>query len=186
MDNAIDTRKVLSTEEFESFERVVKKLENPAKITLLFIAETGCRIGEALLLRPEDVQFLKEGRPFVRIQTLKRDGHPVRSVHLDRQSEFYQELRSWTATQKKGEALFPIPKRTLQSIMKKILKRVKPDREGLVHILRHTRASRLSQFGAKWEYIQQQLGWSSLDMARIYAHTQDEEIEKVFQSMRKG
>ena len=179
MDGAIDPRQVLSDAEFKKVWDMTGALRGDERVALRFIAVTGCRLGEAFLVRQGAISWTKDGYSTVRIPTLKRKGHPVRSVHINNSSLFLAELKAWVKNVKDGEPLFLIPRRSLQAALEKILDKVKVDRDGLVHILRHTRASQLAAAGAQPNYIRQQLGWSSLEMAKIYTHTNTDEISKV-------
>lgn len=179
MDSAIDPRKVLSDDELEETLKASKGLENPAGITLRFIAETGCRLGEAFLIRKESLQWQQGSYSVVKIPTLKRAGRPLRSVHLNNKGPHVPELRKWASRLEAGATLFDIPRRSLQHALERILRKVKPDRASLVHIFRHTRASRLLAAGADMAYVRQQLGWSSLELLKIYAHTSEEKITGV-------
>ncbi|MGH9388715.1 MAG: tyrosine-type recombinase/integrase, partial [Vicinamibacteria bacterium] len=75
----------------------------------------------------------------------------------------------------------PVARRSLQKRLEGILEKFKPDREGLVHIFRHTKASQLVAAGADWQMVRQQLGWASLEMAKRYVHTDEEKISKVLE-----
>lgn len=180
MDSAIDRRKVLSKQEFDKTWAEVGKLPAAEAMSLRFIALTGCRLGEAYLVRAPDFNFIPGPYSTVRILTLKRKGKPPRTVHMSNKNPFLRELRIWVKRlSEDSEPVFDVPRRTLQRALEGILDVVKPDREGLVHILRHTRASQLTKAGADPNYVRQQLGWSSLEMAKIYTHTDDESISKV-------
>jgi len=183
MDNAIDPRKVLTGAEFNRTMGLSRKVPNPEGITIRFIAETGCRLGEALLVEPGHLQFLEGKLSIVRIPTLKRQGRPLRSVHLRNGTPFTKELRAWTKGAEAGEPLFPVARRTLQYALERILDKAKPDRASLVHILRHTRASQLVGAGASLNYVRQQLGWSSLELLRIYAHEGEDRILTVLSKL---
>ncbi len=179
MDGAIDPRKVLSDAEFKKVWALSAALRGDERVALRFIASTGCRLGEAFMVRRGAISWTVGSYSTVRIPTLKRKGHPARSVHLKNGSEFATELRAWEKKVPDGDPLFLIPRRSLQAALEKVLDKVKVDRDGLIHILRHTRASQLAKAGAHPNYIRQQLGWSSLEMAKIYTHTDADEISKV-------
>lgn len=179
MDSAIDPRKVLSADEFRRSWILMNRLAADERMALRFIASTGCRLGETFLVRRGSISWTQGDYSTVRIPTLKRKGRPIRSVHFRNNSEFARDLRVWCQGVKHGEPLFTIPRRSLQAALEKVLDQVKVDRDGLVHILRHTRASQLAKAGADPNYIRQQLGWSSLEMAKIYTHTDADQISKV-------
>lgn len=183
MDNAIDPRKVLSEEEFNGVIKDSKKVDGLLGACIRFIAVTGCRLREAGLVYCRNVSFLPGKFSVVKIPTLKRGGRPVRSVHLWNRHWMVSELKTILKGKSPNDLLFPVAARTLQREVEKILEKRKPDREGLVHIFRHTRASQLVKAGSPLNYVRQQLGWSSLEMAKIYAHTDEEEIAKVLEKI---
>lgn len=183
MDSAIDSRKVLSEEEFNGVVKDSKKVPGLLGSCIRFIASTGCRLRESLLVRARDVLFQPGKFSIVKIPTLKRGGRPVRSVHLGNRHWMALEVKSIVKGLKPNDFIFTVAARTLQREVEKILEKRKPDREGLVHIFRHTRASQLVKAGAPLNYVRQQLGWSSLEMAKIYAHTDEDEIAKVLEKI---
>ena len=176
MDQAIDKTKVLTDDELSSVVRKTFKVNDPYGIALRLIATTGCRLGESLLIRTRDLR-LSEKIPAVRIPTLKRGGRPVRTVHLYNEV-MVAELKKWTKTLDSQALLFKSCKRTLQRKLETIFEGLgfRNNKEGLVHILRHTRASQLVAAGYDLNYVRQQLGWSSLDMAMIYSHSHEDKI----------
>lgn len=184
MNNTIDPRKVLSESELDKTLRATRKIQEDQGVALRFISETGCRVGEALLVRKDSFLWQPGRRSIVNIPTLKKrdQGRPPRAVYLDNSSEIVKEVRGWWKKAKPGP-IFRVPKRTLQGALERILKKIKPDRESLVHIFRHTRASRLLRAGASMAYVMHQMGWSSIEMARIYAHVEEKEIDEVFDKL---
>lgn len=179
MDSAIDPRKVLSDDEYRNVVRRSYNYRDPYGIAVRFIAMTGCRLGESELVRKEDFLFAPGPLSTVRILTLKRDGRPPRSVHLPTAHKITKELKKWVAALKRDALAFPFDRRKLQWYFEEMLEGVKDDRQGLVHILRHTRASQLVAAGAALNYVRQQLGWANLEMAKIYTHTSENEISNV-------
>jgi integrase len=171
MDNAIDPRKVLSNEEFGATIKDSRKVSNPIGICIRFIAAIGCRLRESLLVRARDV-ILQQGKvSVVKTPTLKRGGRPIRSVYIRNSHPVMSEIRDLLKHRKPNDLLFPVAARTLQRAVELILEKRKPDRASLVHIFRHTRASQLLKAGVDPNVVRQQLGWSSIEMLKIYAHT---------------
>ncbi len=168
MDHAIDQTKVLSDPEFKKVVALIRQLPNREKMPLLFIAATGCRLGESFLVYPEDLDFTSQ-IPSARIPTLKRKGRPVRTVDLT-DPIFTRELKAYSKT-RKNLVLFEAGRRTLQKKFKEVLANAKLKKSGAVHLLRHTRASQLIRAGCDLPEVRRLLGWASLEMLKIYAHT---------------
>jgi integrase len=183
MDTAIDPRKVLDPEAFARALKTTERLPDPEGISIRFMAATGCRLGEIFLVRKEHFVWTKDRRfSVVKVPTLKRrgQGRPLRSIHLENGSDLAKELQVWLKKKRPLDQVFKVARRTLERVIEVILDKVKPDREALAHIFRHTRASQLVAAGAPLTYVRQQLGWSSLEMAKLYAHTSEDEIGGVF------
>lgn len=185
MDNAIDPKKVLNDEEFKKVVAETRKTKDLLSSTLRFIAATGCRLGEALLVRRQDVDLRSGKLSVVKVPTLKRGGRPIRSVYLRNRHWVVPEIRALlNGHGKPADLLFPVARRSLQRRLEAILEKFKPDREGLVHIFRHTRASQMIAAGADWQMVRQALGWASLEMAKRYVHTGEDKISEVLDRIR--
>ena len=180
MNNAIDPRKVLSRIEFRNVWEASKKIANPIGLAIRFLAKTGCRLGEALGVRATDFEWRPGKLSIVRIRTLKREGHPERHVHLRNNDPFTKELKRFHFMEQLAPDgnLFKVPRRTLQGWISKLLKKFKPDRVACAHIFRHTHASQLMAKGVPVTMIQSRLGWSSLEMLKIYGHVDNDQIDK--------
>ena len=182
--SSIDSRKFLDKDEYKKTLVEIRKLDNPKRITILFILETGCRCGEALLVRNAYLEWKDGAFSNVRMPTLKKQGHPLLPVRLDNKSELVRELKAWTKKMGPNELVFKIAKRTLQRTFERILDKVKPERTGLVHLMRHTRATRLIDAGLNFNEVRKQLRWSSIELAKIYVHTEEDAVSDAFDKMR--
>lgn len=183
LDGAIDPRKVLTDAEFKIMLKETKSLRPIIGSAIRFIAATGCRLREALLLRREDVDVMDGMLSIVRIPTLKRAGRPKRRVDLRNKSAAMRELAQICSKLQPQEVIFKAAPRTIQAKLEVILDKIKPDRASLVHLLRHTHASQLIARGADWNYVRARLGWSSLEMAKVYAHTDTGRVNEVLGDM---
>lgn len=181
---ALDTRKFLNQEEFDKVIAASFKLGEPFGIALRFTIETGCRCGETLLIRKRHLEIRPGPLSVVRIPTLKKAGRPVLPVHLDNKSKFTIEIQKWAKKMKPDDLLFQVAKRSFQRAFERILDRIKPDRASLVHLLRHTRASRLVRSGLDPNTIRQEMRWSSIELLKVYAHTTEDEVSKAFDKIR--
>ncbi len=182
--SAIDSRKFLNGVEYTKTIQESHKLENPYGIAIRFTLETGCRCGETLLVRKRHLELRTGPLSTIRMPTLKKAGHPELPVDLDNSGKFAKELMTWIKRMKPDDLLFPIAKRTFQRSFERILDKVKPDRSSLVHIMRHTRASRLIAAGFDFNYVRKQLRWSSIELAKIYVHTEEEKVVGLMERLR--
>jgi len=181
---SIDSRKFLNDHEYKATIAASRKIGDPAGITIRFILETGCRCGEALLVRKQYLDW-KEGKlSVIRMPTLKKAGHPLLPVHLDNSGDVAKELRVWAKKFGPNDLLFKIPKRTLQYALERLLDKIKPDRASLVHILRHTRASRLVASGLDSNTIRQEMRWSSIELLKVYSHTTIDKVAEALDRIR--
>lgn len=181
----IDSRKFLSDSEYRKAEKAICALADEGlKMGLWFILETGCRLGETLLVRRSHLDWRPGKLSVVNIPTEKKVGHPALPVHLENGRPFVRALRKWAQGIAPAAPLFTIGRRTMQRAFERILNVVKPDRASLIHILRHTRASRLTASGMDPNTIRGELRWSSIELLKVYSHTTEEKIAKAFGRMR--
>lgn len=185
MDIAIDSRSVLSEEEFsKAIELALGIQDREKRAAVIFLALTGCRLGEALLVTHGDFAWKDGVYSVVEIPTLKRVGRPRRKVHVVNHGAATRALFDyWDSVTDREGPLFTLSRRTLQLEVEKILSQVKPDRVGLAHIFRHTHASRLIAAGADLTYVRQQMGWANIEMSKRYVHTPEERIEEVLRRL---
>jgi len=153
-------------------EEIVMIHHLPTGSTPLFalLIDTGLRMGEALSLRPDDVDLATN---MVTAWTTK-NGHP-RSVPMTRRVRAAAE--AWLAITPKGTHL---RERTLVPITRQAFRRdwdavrtmmgLKNDSQFVPHSLRHTCASRLIQRGVHIRVVQEWMGHKSLAMTMRYAH----------------
>jgi integrase len=177
MDNPIDDRKFFTDSEFADAMKESRHIKDPHGVAIRFIGATGCRVGEALLVRVGDLR-LDANQAGVKVPTLKRGGRPVRTVHLH-DPNFVKELGKWGEGKNANALLFTAARRTLQRNFTRIVDKLSMDKESGIHILRHTRASQLIAAGFDLNYVRMQLGWSSLSMATIYVHVDEAKLEKI-------
>lgn len=181
----IDSRKFLSDGEYKKTLAAICGLGDLGlKMALWFILETGCRLGETLLVRRNHLDWRDGKLSVVAIPTEKKVGHPALPVHMENGTPFARALRKWSDAIPAAGALFTVGRRTIQRAFERILDKVKPDRASLIHILRHTRASRLTESGMDPNTIRGELRWSSIELLKVYSHTTEEKISKAFRRMR--
>lgn len=157
-----------------------EKIDAEFALLLRFLLYTGCRVGEALALRPEDVQIAerkawvrhsKNGRP--RMLRLRDDLCASLSVHKPKLTNKFFRFHAGgrmghLLTMSKLAALgLPCPRR------RKVGWRQPPNRFEFVnfHTFRHTWATWMRQYaGADLQGLVATGNWSSVRMAQRYAH----------------
>ena len=177
---SIQKTRLLSHQEFTDVMSATYKLRPPIGLTIRFVGATGCRISEALLVRRENLFCDREGST-IQIPSVKREGRPMRSVDLT--DEIL--LAELMAKKKQRECglFFLAKKRTVQYNFSKILKRLGIVKSTGIHILRHTRATQLSEAGANIVHIALQMGWQSVETSKRYIKTSAEERQKIAEKL---
>lgn len=160
--------------------------EERFRVCLRLIYQTGLRVGEAVVLRVEDIQG-----PAGRLHIREAKGGKDRYVPLSQ--PMYQELRQWWKRHRNPEWLFPAPGRSWKDRLRpqaevlqaatgpmsvsavqrafqlaRVESGVHP--EAVVHTLRHSYATHLLEEGVSLRLISQYLGHHSLDTTVIYTH----------------
>lgn len=183
--SALDSRKYLNEGEYRKTIKAICALPDQGlRLALWFILETGCRLGEALLVRRGHLDWRPGKMSVVMIPTEKKVGHPALPVHIDNGTRFCADLRRWAQSLKSEAPLFSVGRRRIQRTFERILDKIKPDRASLVHILRHTRASRLSESGMAPNAIRSEMRWASIELLKVYEHTSEVAVAKALGRMR--
>jgi len=183
MDSPIDPRRYLNNKEFKSVVGASRQLHAPLGLAIRFIAATGVRIGEALLIRFDDL-LLDEVIPQVLVPTMKRNGRPRRAIHLYDEA-FVEELRQWRTQKDRHASLIDCGRRTLQRAFADLKANLNLRKLGGIHILRHTRVSQLVNAGLPYNYIRFQLGWTRIEPLVTYDHRDLATIEHLAVSIPK-
>lgn len=149
------------------------KLRPPIGLIIRFVAGTGCRVSESLLVRREDLFSDQEGST-IKIPCVKTVGRPLRTVDIHDEI-LLAELKARKKEGGRG-VFFVVPQRTVQYHFSRIMEKLGiTDKTTGIHILRHTRATQLSRAGSKPTYVAQQLGWTNLETAKRYVKTDRQE-----------
>ena len=169
--------------------RVLKKvaeIKDPYRIGILLIAETGMRVGEALILKVSDFDHDTDP-PHIMVATLTRKGHPHRRVDL--RPVFAGLIAKYLAKREEGakgtDPLIPCSKRSLQGWWTKCQADAGTRPLRGIHALRHTHFSRLAEIGVDPVYAQRRAGWASLSMYAVYAHISDRTRKGVAKKLPK-
>lgn len=125
-----------------------------------FLLDTGLRLGEGLRVAPRDLSPVKGGRPLLSVWENKGDA--PRSVPLTTRAE---------AAFRAG-APFKMNYNRLRSTWDRlrVAMELEDDEQFVMHMLRHTCASRLVQRGVAIQVVQQWLGHKTISQTLRYAH----------------
>jgi len=148
-------------------------------LMMLIIYSAGLRIGEAVRLKLEDIDFerklihIKEGKG-------KKERYTILSqVVIDSLTEYVRLMRP-------DEWLFPgakpgthITERSVQKIMDKAVEKAKISKKVTVHTLRHSFATHLLEGGTDLRYIQALLGHASSKTTEIYTHVSRRKLANI-------
>lgn len=156
----------LNDEELAIFKDYINQLQPNARAAFWLMLGSGCRVGEAAHLRPEDVT-LRGKSVYIDIRDAK--WHSDRCIPIiDQQAaKIVWSYRAELEIDKRP--LFRLSKRTLQGYATTFAKKT-----GITfrcHLLRHTFAGRLTEKGVPLTTIQFLLGHKSLGMTAHYAQS---------------
>jgi integrase/recombinase XerC len=161
-------------------------LRDHALLELLY--SSGIRIGEAVQINIEDVEF--------ELRTLRVKGKgqkervvPIGSYAITALQRYINESRRWLCSNKIPSPADPLfvnwrgkrlTTRGAYGIITKYLRRVAPNRNLTPHSLRHTFATHLLDGGADLRSLQELLGHSRMSSTQIYTHVTGERIKAVY------
>ena len=130
-----------------------------ARDVVEFMAHTGCRVSEALMMRAEDVD---ESQGTVSVPTLKRRAAARRDVVVDR--EYAKRL----ASREPGE-LFRISRQAIWKAMRHAAREIGLDsRRAHPHALRHAFAIRQVEAGVPVPVLRKWMGHATLSSTLVY------------------
>lgn len=154
--------------------------QHAAADLVMFLLDTGCRLGEALDLRWDSVRERQ-------VTFLDTKNGTNRTVPLT--ARLRNMLKGVEDSAKYGVVNPATPLfwgfadggRKLRKVWDRARRHLKLDGDPLfvIHILRHTCASRLLQGGADLEYVRQWLGHKSSKMTQRYAHLAPTSLDKL-------
>lgn len=168
---------VLSSEEVLKILGVTKNFKH--NLLLMIIYSGGLRVGEAVNLKFEDVDF---DRRMLKIRAGKgrKDRYTIISnAALD-------ALKIYMKPFSPADWIFPgtqpkthITTRTAEKVFETALKNAAVKKSAGIHALRHSFATHLLESGVDIRYIQQLLGHVNLKTTEIYTHVSTKHIEKI-------
>lgn len=159
-------RKYLTADEFSN---KLKDVTDPRDYLLFYtLWELGLRIGEALSIRKEHIDFKEGVLKMYREKTNQERPLPITQDHM-------RLINLYTSNKKSG-LIFDIKPRQAYNLSMKYFG-IKP------HAIRHSRAIYLVTHGVPVETIRRLLGHSRLDVTQIYL---DYDYNTMRQDMKSG
>src|SRR5690606_33134327 len=167
---------VLTPEEVKAIFRLTINLKH--RTLLMLIYSCGLRIGEALELKPDDIQS-KEGLIYIRGGKGQKD----RRVPLS--DRILQELRQYYQRYQPSEYLFEGQKggkysnSSAAQVLKRAVQKAGISKSVTLHTLRHSYATHLINNGVNIQYLQEILGHKSPKTTMIYTHLSGKDIRSI-------
>ena len=174
---------VLSKAEVKAVLDSTHNLKHRTLLSLIY--SSGLRIGEALSLRLESIDFNRE---LIHVRSAK--GKKDRITFLSK--SFTSLLRIYLQQYRPAELIFegrsgePYTQVSARQVLKKSLRLSGVKKGATLHTLRHSFATHLLESGTDLRYIQELLGHSSPKTTMIYTHvstTRLNEIKNPFDSL---
>lgn len=159
---------VLSIEEVKTVINSISNLKHRVIFTLIY--SSGLRVGEVVVLKPEDIDT---GRNLIHIKRAKgkKDRYTLLSNKAKELFNYYIDM------EKPRDYLFPGAKfsshisiRSIQAIMNRKVKDLYIKKHVTVHSLRHSFATHLLEQGTDIRYIQELLGHKNIKTTELYTH----------------
>lgn len=168
---------VLSKEEVKAILEAHSNIKHKMMLSLIY--SCGLRCGELLALKPVHID---SKRNIVLLKNSK--GKKDRMVPLS--PKILEMLRAYYSIFKPTNYLFeglisgePYSEKSLQSVLKQALKKVKITKPVTLHWLRHSYATHLLESGTDLRYIQELLGHNSSKTTEIYTHVSTKSIQQI-------
>lgn len=168
---------VLSAEEVLRLIGVVSNLKHRTLLSLVYSA--GLRIGEAVRLKPQDIDPI---RKVIKIRQAKgaKDRYTVLS------GAAYEMLKTYMKQEKPLHWLFPgaeptrhLTERTMQHVFERARGQLGLRSSATLHTLRHSFATHLLEEGTDLRYIQELLGHASPKTTQIYTHVTVRDVRRI-------
>ncbi|KAA8792361.1 site-specific integrase [Lactobacillus crispatus] len=158
--------KRLTDEELKIFKAYIDGLQENARAAFWLMYGSGCRVGEAAHLRPEDIT-LRGKTVYIDIHEAKWGSDRCIPIIDQTAAEIVWKYRAELEVD--NRPLFRVSKRTLQGYATAFAKET--GIEFYCHLLRHTFAALLTEKGVPLTTVQYLLGHKSLGMTAHYAQS---------------
>lgn len=157
------------------------KLRNVLIVELLYTS--GIRRAELVALQVDDVSMAKEtlkvlgkGRKERKIPLLPSTISLIKS-YISERRELFSDAQPYLFLTVKGEQIYP---KLVERIVKDLLKSAGVKGKKSPHVLRHTFATHLLDYGADLISIKEMLGHASIGTTQIYTHNTLEKIQNTY------
>ena len=164
--NSAERIRRLSDDDLNVLKSYLDELQPNARAAFWLMIGSGCRVGEAANLRPEDV-ILREKTVYIDIKNAK--WHSDRCIPIIDKEAAEIVWRYRTEVEVDNRPLFRLSKRTMQGYATQFAQ--KTGIKFRCHLLRHTFAGKLTEKGVPLTTIQFLLGHKSLGMTAHYAQS---------------
>lgn len=168
---------VLSKEEIKSIFEVIHNLKHRTLLSLIYSA--GLRIGEALALRPQNID---RHRMLIHIKMAKgkKDRYTLLSPNILQLLETYYRVYKPKTYLFEGQDGAQYTASSAQQVLKKAMRQAGILKQGItLHSLRHSFATHLLESGTDIRYIQSLLGHNSPNTTMIYTHVSEKSLKNI-------
>ncbi|MDP7079159.1 MAG: tyrosine-type recombinase/integrase [Candidatus Undinarchaeales archaeon] len=149
------------------------------KLIIMLLYGSGLRVGEAVRLRPEDIDH-ERGVIFVRNGKGKKDRYTVlSSITRDYLTQYCSEHRPRTWIFEVGERKGHVHERTVQHAIVRARRRAGIDKRVTTHTLRHSFATHLLEDGANLFHIKKLLGHKHIQTTLKYTHMTTKDVARI-------
>lgn len=168
---------ILSSEEVNKLINSPENLKHRFLLNLIY--SCGLRVGEAVTLKPSDLDF-ERMLIHVRQGKGKKDRFVMLSTRIVELYKVYKKdfiLRSWLFPSRSPDDHLSI--RSAQAVFEKAREKSGTTKDVSIHSLRHAFATHLLENGVDLRYIQELMGHASSRTTEIYTHVSRTEVRKI-------
>ncbi len=176
----INPNKLLTPAEIQKMLRVWDNSRDKCMLAIAY--ESGCRLGEMLSLRIEDVA-VNGGECKIRIPD-NYEGEDIDSKTGSRSLVLIESLpyiEKYLAIHNGDKNLFDIKAVRAHQIIKEMAKKAKITKNVYWHLLRHTRATEMARLGMQETAMKKRFGWAEdSSMIKRYTSLTDEDADNSY------
>ena len=168
---------VLSKEEVKTILNTPTNIKHKTMLSLIYAC--GLRRSELLNLKPAHIHSKRHVLIIKQSKGKKDRITPISDKLIDLLRDYYKTYKPkvWLFEgQNKGERY---SEKSLQSVLKQVLKKCKITKPVTLHWLRHSYATHLLESGTDLRYIQELLGHNSSKTTEIYTHVSTKSLQNI-------